>query len=55
MLLRHSLELRTEADHVEKAVFEAVAAGVRTQDIAPAGRAATTQEAGEAVVRRILQ
>jgi 3-isopropylmalate dehydrogenase len=55
MLLRHSLDLPTEAEVVEKAVAMAVSDGVRTADIAAKGKAATTREAGDAVVRRILQ
>ena len=55
MLLRHSLELPTEAQVVEKAVSEAVAAGLRTADIAAGGAARTTREAGDEVVKRILQ
>jgi 3-isopropylmalate dehydrogenase len=54
MLLRHSLDLPGEARVVEGAVTEAISAGVRTADIALAGRAATTAEAGNAVVERIL-
>jgi 3-isopropylmalate dehydrogenase len=55
MLLRHSLELFKEAEVVEKAVAQAISDGVRTADIAAKGKAATTKEAGEAVVRKILQ
>jgi 3-isopropylmalate dehydrogenase len=55
MLLRHSLDLPNEALVVEKAVAEAVSAGVRTADIAPGKVAASTREAGDAVVRAILQ
>jgi 3-isopropylmalate dehydrogenase len=55
MLLRHSLELAKEASEVEKAVAQAVSSGVRTADLAPAGRAATTREAGDAVVGILLQ
>jgi 3-isopropylmalate dehydrogenase len=55
MLLRHSLELPAEAQVVEKAVAEAISEGVRTADIAAGGRPATTREAGDAVVRKILQ
>ena len=55
MLLRHSLELETEAQAVEKAVAAAITDGVRTADIAAGSKAATTKEAGEAVVRKILQ
>lgn len=53
MLLRHSLELPKEAVVVEKAVQEAIAEGVRTADIAAGGPAATTVQAGDAVVARI--
>jgi 3-isopropylmalate dehydrogenase len=55
MLLRHSLELPREALEVEKAVALAVTNGIRTADLAPAGRAATTREAGDAVVGNLLQ
>jgi 3-isopropylmalate dehydrogenase len=55
MLLRHSLGLSFEAQVVEKAVAAAIDAGVRTVDIASGGPAATTREAGAAVVKRILQ
>jgi 3-isopropylmalate dehydrogenase len=55
MLLRHSLDLPAEAAAVEKAVSEAISAGVRTADIAAAGAAATTSEAGDAVLGRLLQ
>jgi len=51
MLLRHSLGLPTEAQAVESAVANAVSAGVRTPDIAGTGKAATTVEAGQAVVQ----
>jgi 3-isopropylmalate dehydrogenase len=55
MLLRHSLELHAEALAVEKAVQEAIAEGVRTADIAAGNKAATTVEAGDAVVAKILR
>jgi 3-isopropylmalate dehydrogenase len=55
MLLRHSLELPSAAQAVEKAVAEAITDGIRTADIAAKGKAATTREAGDAVVSRILQ
>ena len=55
MLLRHSLELETEAQVVEKAVSDAIEKGVRTADIAASGKASTTAQAGDAVVSRILQ
>ncbi|HEY6641256.1 3-isopropylmalate dehydrogenase [Povalibacter sp.] len=55
MLLRHSLELPEEAQVVEKAVADAVAAGLRTADIAVGGVAMSTRQAGDEVVKRILQ
>ena len=55
MLLRHSLELQKEAQLVEKSVADAITAGIRTADIAAGGRVASTREAGDEVLRRILQ
>ena len=55
MLLRHSLELPAEAQVVEKAVADAIATGLRTADIAAGKAARTTREAGDEVVKRILQ
>jgi 3-isopropylmalate dehydrogenase len=55
MLLRHSLGLPDEAQIVEKAVMEAISAGVRTADIATGQAAASTRDAGDAVIRAILQ
>ena len=55
MLLRHSLDLPAEAQVVEKAVGEAVAGGLRTADIAATGAARSTRQAGDEVVKRILQ
>lgn len=55
MLLRHSLELAAEAQVLEKAVAEAIDEGVRPADIAGAGPVATTRDAGDAVVGKILQ
>jgi 3-isopropylmalate dehydrogenase len=55
MLLRHSLELSSEAELVEKAVAQAIENGVRTADISGQAKAATTREAGDAVVGKILQ
>ena len=55
MLLRHSLELSNEAELVEKAVAQAIENGVRTADISGRAKAATTREAGDAVVSIILQ
>ena len=54
MLLRHSLDLPQEALAVEKAVQAAISAGVRTADIAAGGHAATTAQAGDAVIAKIL-
>lgn len=54
MLLRHSLDLPQEALAVEKAVQGAIAEGVRTADIAAGGAAATTTQAGDAVLAKIL-
>jgi len=54
MLLRHSLDLHAEAAAVEKAVSDAIDAGVLTGDVAASGsRAATTTEAGAAVLARL--
>jgi 3-isopropylmalate dehydrogenase len=51
LLLRHSLKLEEEARAVELAVHRAIGDGVRTPDIvAPNHRAATTREAGDAVL-----
>lgn len=55
MLLRYSLDLATEAQLIEKAVADAVSDGVRTADIAAGAPAATTRQAGDAVVKKILQ
>jgi len=55
MLLRHSLGLEDEAAAVEAAVESAVSAGVRTADIALAGKASVgSREAGAAVVDRVM-
>jgi 3-isopropylmalate dehydrogenase len=54
MLLRHSLDLKQEAQTVERAVAGAIDDGVRTADIAVPGKAVSTAEAGRAVVERIL-
>jgi 3-isopropylmalate dehydrogenase len=51
LLLRHSLQLESEARAVELAVQRAIGDGVRTADIAtPAQRPAATHEAGDAVL-----
>jgi 3-isopropylmalate dehydrogenase len=55
MLLRFSLGLEAEAAAVECAVESAVDAGVRTADVAQAGRpSVSSREAGSAVVERVL-
>jgi 3-isopropylmalate dehydrogenase len=53
MLLRLSLGLEAEAAAVEAAVAGAIAAGVRTADMRPAGKPASTSEAGAAVLARL--
>ena len=54
MLLRHSLGLEREAAAVEAAVGDALAAGLRTADIAPAGAASVgSRAAGDAVIERL--
>lgn len=53
MLLRHSLGLEAEARQVEAAVNRAIADGVRTADLKPSAAAASTREAGDAVVARL--
>jgi 3-isopropylmalate dehydrogenase len=53
MLLRHSLALETEARSLEAAVVGALEAGVRTADLKPRGAAASTRDAGEAVLTRL--
>jgi 3-isopropylmalate dehydrogenase len=56
MLLRLSLGLNDEADAVERAVRDAVAAGLRTADIARKGeKPVTTRQMGDEVVRRLEQ
>ena len=54
LLLRHSFKLEQEARAVELAVHRAIDDGVRTPDIvAPGHRAASTQDAGDAVLAAI--
>jgi 3-isopropylmalate dehydrogenase len=54
MLLRHSLGAPEAAAAVETAVAAAIAAGVRTRDIAARGQASVgTREFGQAVVDRL--
>jgi 3-isopropylmalate dehydrogenase len=51
LMLRHSFKLEQEARTIELAVHRAIDDGVRTADIvAPSHRAASTQEAGNAVL-----
>jgi 3-isopropylmalate dehydrogenase len=54
LLLRHSLQLGTEAVALERAVSDAFAAGALTSDLAPPHRRAlSTTEAGDAVLSRL--
>jgi 3-isopropylmalate dehydrogenase len=54
MLLRHSLGLGHEAAAVEAAVGDALAAGLRTADIAPAGTPGVgSRVAGDAIIERL--
>jgi 3-isopropylmalate dehydrogenase len=54
MLLRHSLGLETEAQAVERAVDDVLAAGVRTGDIAaPGSEVVGTSVMGDLVAARI--
>jgi 3-isopropylmalate dehydrogenase len=51
MMLRYSFKLETEAAAVEKAVDEALGAGLRTSDLVKSGeRFITTEEMGRQVV-----
>ena len=51
LMLRHSFQLEQEAVAIELAVHRAIGDGVRTADIvSPSHRAASTQEAGDAVL-----
>ena len=52
MLLRSSLDLSAEAEAVERAVAEVLAAGLRTADLATTG-AVSTAEMGDAICERI--
>lgn len=53
MLLRHSLELETEAVAIESAVSKVLKDGLRTADIARGGDSIGTQAMGAAVVERL--
>ncbi len=51
LLFRHSLQLPTEAEHIERAVAQAITAGARTPDIAAPGQPpVTTSQFGDAVL-----
>lgn len=53
MLLRHSLQLETEAAAIEAAVDQALDEGLRTQDIAAGGPSISTSEMGDQVLQRL--
>ncbi len=55
LLLRHSLKLEAEAAALEASVYQAFGAGVRTADMAPAGAAASTAQAGAVVLSNLRQ
>ena len=54
MLLRHSLELESEAASVERAVQLAIGRGARTADLT-GGKASSTAEMGLAVIEQLGQ
>ena len=49
LMLQHSLGLSTEADAIERAVADVLAAGVRTQDIAESRDFVSTSEMGDSI------
>jgi 3-isopropylmalate dehydrogenase len=54
LLLRHSLQLESEARAIESAVERVISDGLRTADlVAPGGAAASTREAGDAVLQAL--
>ena len=53
LLLRYSLKLEQEAMLLERGVIQALAAGVRTADLRPTASAASTQQAGDAVLAHL--
>lgn len=56
MLLRHSLNLESEARAVEAAVYQTIQLGALTGDlVAEGGRAATTDQAGAAVIAALME
>jgi 3-isopropylmalate dehydrogenase len=54
MLLRHSLELESEAASIERAVQLAIGSGARTADLT-GGKASSTAEMGQAVIEQLGQ
>jgi 3-isopropylmalate dehydrogenase len=55
-MLRYSFDLGAEADLVEKAVRDTLAAGIRTGDIARAGETrVSTRSMGDAVLDRLAK
>jgi 3-isopropylmalate dehydrogenase len=55
LLLRHSLQAEGAASAIETAVYQAIADGIRTVDIAGGGRAVSCREATAAVVQRLIR
>ena len=54
LLLRHSLQLESEARAIESAVERVISGGLRTADlVAPGAAAASTREAGDAVLQAL--
>jgi 3-isopropylmalate dehydrogenase len=53
MLLRHSLKLEREARAIERAVEQAISAGLRTADLGPGPKVVSTKVMGEAIRERI--
>ena len=53
LMLRHSFGLEDEARAIEAAVEGAIAAGLRTADIAAGGPAVGTRAMGEAILTRL--
>jgi 3-isopropylmalate dehydrogenase len=54
MMLRYSFDMPDEADLVENAVRDTLAAGTRTADIAqPSAASASTRMMGDAVLREL--
>lgn len=54
MLLRYSLNMKTQADRIETAVGRTLEEGLRTADIAAGVTPVTTSELGDAVVRHYI-